>query len=97
MANPPAIRAVRVRIAGRVQGVTYRTWTKRRAEAHLLSGWVRNLAGGDVEAVFSGPAAAVDAMLAECREGPRLARVETVEVIEEVEPVAGPFTVRRDR
>ena len=62
-------RSVQVRIAGRVQGVSFRVWTERRANALGLSGWVRNLPDGDVEAVFSGPAEAVDAMLAACREG----------------------------
>ena len=97
MSGTGDIRSVRVRIAGRVQGVSYRVWTKRRADAHGLSGWVRNLADGDVEALFSGPAEAVDAMLGECRQGPRLARVETVELLEETAPVGGAFTIRRDR
>jgi acylphosphatase len=90
-------RSVQVRITGRVQGVSFRVWTERRANALGLSGWVRNLANGDVEAVFSGPAEAVDAMLAACREGPRLARVEKVEIVGDVEPVSGPFTIRSRR
>ena len=97
MAGAPEIRCVRVLIAGRVQGVSYRAWTRRRAEAHGLSGWVRNLANGDVEAMFSGPAESVGTMLAECREGPRPARVTKVEVVEEARPVTGPFTIRHDR
>jgi acylphosphatase len=97
MAGAPEIRCVRVLIAGRVQGVSYRAWTKRRAEAHGLSGWVRNLVNGDVEATFSGPAESVGTMLAECREGPRLARVTKVEVVEAAQPVTGPFTIRHDR
>lgn len=91
------VRCVRVRIAGHVQGVSYRVWTKRRAAALGLSGWVRNLADGAVEAHFCGPAGAVEAMLAECRQGPRMARVAAVEVLSEAEPVSGPFTIRRDR
>ena len=75
------IRSVHVRISGRVQGVGFRAWTERQAGALGLSGWVRNLPDGDVEAVFSGPSDRVDAMLAACREGPRLARVEKVEII----------------
>ena len=90
-------RSVQVRIAGRVQGVSFRVWTERRANALGLSGWVRNLANGDVEAVFSGPAEAVDAMLAACREGPRLARVEKVEIVGEAESASGPFTIRSRR
>ena len=94
MAEP---RSVQVRIAGRVQGVSFRVWTERRANALGLSGWVRNCPDGDVEAVFSGPAEAVDAMLAACREGPRLARVEKVEIVGDPGPVSGPFSIRSGR
>jgi acylphosphatase len=88
-------RAVRVCISGLVQGVNYRAWTRRRATELGLSGWVRNVANGDVEAVFSGPAHAVDTMLLACREGPRHARVDAVEVVGETEQVNGPFAIRR--
>jgi acylphosphatase len=90
-------RSVRVRISGRVQGVSFRVWVERRAVALGLSGWVRNLADGDVEAVFSGPADAVEAMLAACRQGPRLARVEKVDVHDTTEPVSSGFAIRSDR
>ena len=89
-------RAVHVRIAGRVQGVGFRAWTERQANAFGLSGWVRNLAGGDVEAVFLGRADRVDAMLAACRQGPRLARVEKVEIVGPAEPYSGRVEVRDD-
>jgi len=90
-------RAVHVLISGLVQGVAYRAWMERRANALGLSGWVRNLWDGDVEAVFCGPADAVEAMLAACREGPRGAMVERVEVVGRAEPLSGPFTIRYDR
>lgn len=89
-----SVRSVQVRISGFVQGVNFRAWTERRASALGLSGWVRNLPDGDVEAVFSGPADAVDAMLAACREGPRLARVDEVEIVGPAEPVEGRFAIR---
>jgi acylphosphatase len=44
---------------------------------------VRNAPGGDVEAVFEGPASAVADIVAWCREGPPLARVDRVEVVDE--------------
>ncbi len=95
------IRTVHVLISGRVQGVAYRAWTERRANALGLSGWVRNVdsgaSGGQVEAVFSGPSAAVEAMLAACHEGPDYAWVERVEVLGRAEPVTGAFTIRTDR
>ncbi len=87
---------VHVQISGHVQGVAYRAWTERRAEALGLSGWVRNRADGSVEAVFCGPPDRVETMLADCREGPRLARVDKVEMLGSAGPVAPPFTIRAD-
>ena len=86
-------RSIRVRISGRVQGVSFRVWTERRATDLGLSGWVRNCEDGSVEAVFSGPSAAVDAMLAACRRGPRLAGVESVEIVGPAAPHSGPFAI----
>lgn len=74
------MRTVRVRISGRVQGVFFRASCARLAEDLGLSGWVRNLPQGDLEAVFQGPDPAVEDILAWCRQGPPYARVEGVEV-----------------
>lgn len=71
-------KSVDVVISGRVQGVSYRAWTEREARARGLAGHVRNRRDGAVEAVFSGPEADVDAMLAACRQGPPGASVEDV-------------------
>lgn len=68
-------KTVHVRIEGRVQGVWYRGWTVDQATARGLDGWVRNLADGAVEAVFSGPENMVDDMLVACHDGPPAARV----------------------
>jgi acylphosphatase len=67
-----------VTIRGRVQGVGYRAWVEHRARAHDLEGWVRNLRDGSVEALFSGPAEIVSAMVERCRRGPSSARVDAV-------------------
>jgi acylphosphatase len=69
---------VRVVIEGRVQGVCYRGWTVSEATARGLDGWVRNRSDGTVEAVFSGPAARVAAMVEACRRGPPAAAVSRV-------------------
>ena len=73
----PQVRRIVVR--GRVQGVGYRAWTEDTAILNGLDGWVRNRRDGSVEAVFAGPAAAVEAMIQACRRGPDSARVEAVE------------------
>ena len=71
------IRHVKVR--GRVQGVGYRYFVEREAQLRDLEGWVRNRRDGSVEAVFSGPADAITAMIAACRRGPSSARVDAVQ------------------
>ena len=73
-----ATRAVRVRIQGRVQGVWFRGWMAREAATRGLGGWVRNRFDGTVEALFAGPAAAVDDMVAACWTGPPAAMVTDV-------------------
>jgi acylphosphatase len=90
----PENRSILVRISGRVQGVGFRDWTGRKARELGLSGWVRNLATGEVEALFTGSPTAVDAMLAACRQGPQHARVDDMKVVEPAEPASGPFSVR---
>jgi acylphosphatase len=96
VSGDPAIgqKSAHVRISGRVQGVGFRAWTERRANALGLSGWVRNREDGDVEAVFSGPREAVDAMLAECRTGPRHAAVARVEILGSAPIETGHFAAR---
>ena len=84
----------RVIVSGRVQGVWFRGSTEAEAHAAGVRGWVRNLADGRVEAVFEGPAPAVDALVAFCRRGPRHARVEGVELFEEAPEGLAGFRVR---
>ncbi|HDR72472.1 MAG TPA: acylphosphatase [Methanoculleus sp.] len=78
-----AKRRAHVWVSGRVQGVYFRDATRASAERSGVAGWVRNLPDGRVEAVFEGDPGAVDRMVEFCRSGPRSARVERVEVVEE--------------
>jgi acylphosphatase len=86
--------AVLVRISGRVQGVSFRAWTQDTAESLGLSGWVRNEPDGTVTAHIEGPPAAVEDMLARCRQGPRAARVSQVETVEAATGAMGAFEIR---
>jgi len=79
-----------VLIEGRVQGVFFRAYTRDEARARGLSGWVRNLPDGRVEALFEGERAALDSMLAWCRQGPRYAYVDSV--TEDWQPYQGDFS-----
>jgi acylphosphatase len=71
---------VHVVISGQVQGVWYRASTKQKAEALGLTGWVKNTAQGNVEAVFEGDESTVNQMIAWCRKGPPLAQVTDVKI-----------------
>jgi acylphosphatase len=77
----------RLEIRGRVQGVWYRESMRREAERLRVTGWVRNRADGNVEAVVQGSPEAVDAITAWARRGPEQARVDAVEV----SPAEGDF------
>ena len=73
----------RVRVMGRVQGVAFRAHLADRAHAAGVAGWVRNQPDGSVEAIVEGAPAAVEKVVAWCREGPTWARVDTCDVSEE--------------
>jgi acylphosphatase len=69
-----------VRIKGRVQGVNFRYHTSRTAEQHQVTGWVRNLPDGSVEALFEGRESDVRQVVEWCRQGPASARVEEINI-----------------
>lgn len=72
------MKARRVVIAGRVQGIGYRDWMVQEAVRLGVHGWVRNRRDGTVEALVGGEEAAVQALLSACRRGPPLAAVHDI-------------------
>jgi acylphosphatase len=77
-----------------VQGVFFRETARRKATEAGVAGWITNRSDGRVEAVFEGPAEAVDELVEFCRHGPTAATVEDVDVqTEEPESLSG-FDVR---
>jgi acylphosphatase len=83
-----------VTVSGDVQGVFFRETARRKATEAGVAGWITNRSDGRVEAVFEGPAEAVDELVEFCREGPTAATVEDVDVqTEEPESLSG-FDVR---
>ncbi len=73
-------------ISGRVQGVYFRYSTEQEATRLGLTGWVRNLRSGEVEAVFEGSEKEVEEMVRWCHHGPPGA------VVREVKEERGPAT-----
>ena len=84
----------RVVVQGHVQGVFFREATRRRAQALGVAGYVRNCPDGTVEAVFEGEREAVERLVEFCREGPRGARVDWVDVAGEEPAGMSGFEVR---
>lgn len=73
-------KSVKAIIQGRVQGVGYRDWADRQARALGLNGYVRNRRDGSVELVVAGSIECIERMLNLCRQGPRLAEVQDIEI-----------------
>src|SRR5580700_3786748 len=71
-----------VMVDGSVQGAGYREFSRRAALRLGVSGWIRNRSDGAVEALIRGVPAAVEALVAEMRQGPRFADVNSVSVTE---------------
>ncbi|MDY0268262.1 acylphosphatase [Trichloromonas sp.] len=65
----------RVRFKGQVQGVGFRHFATQQAKGNGLTGWVRNLGNGDVEAVFEGQESVIRRALEACRQGPPAGKV----------------------
>ena len=71
-----------VLIAGRVQGVGFRNFTQRNARQLGVKGYAKNLPNGKVEVVAEGDKTQLDALVVFLREGPRYARVDSLEIDE---------------
>jgi acylphosphatase len=85
---------VRVIVSGTVQGVFFRDTCRRTAVQNQVSGWVRNLPDGRVEAVFEGAPDAVREMVDWAQAGPERASVTGVEIHEENPEGVEGFAVR---
>ena len=81
-------------ISGRVQGVGFRFFTEAAAMREGIDGWVRNLPDGRVEVAAEGDADAMDRFERSVRHGPTGARVDDVDVTENVPTGATGFRTR---
>ena len=82
-------------ISGKVQGVFYRASTRDKALRIGVTGWVKNIPGGNVEAVFQGEKNKVMQMIEWCKKGPAYSKVDDVSVTwEELKEEFETFEVR---
>jgi acylphosphatase len=86
--------ARRYLISGRVQGVGFRWFTRDAAARERTTGWVRNLPDGRVEAFVEGDADSVDRVERALRRGPGGARVDHVDVLDDVAGGYKDFSIR---
>lgn len=86
---------MRVHISGFVQGVGFRYFVLRTAEALGINGWVRNCADGRVEVLAQGGEADLRILLDDLRKGPMRSAVADVRVTwEESETMFQTFEIR---
>ena len=71
-------------VSGSVQGVFFRSETRRKARRNTVTGWIRNLPDGRVEAVFEGEKENVEKLIEFCKRGPPGARVTKTKVVFEI-------------
>lgn len=78
MADPAQgdLTRVHVWVSGRVQGVGFRAFVMQAGALYGLTGWVRNLADDQVEAVAEGRREGIERFVEAVKRGPRPARVE---------------------
>jgi len=88
-------RTRRLVVRGRVQGVGFRVSLVAEARRLGLAGWVRNRADGSVEALVTGPAEAVETLVAWAHHGPPSAGVSGVRVEDAADDGSTGFTVAR--
>lgn len=78
-------KTIQVCVVGRVQGVFFRDYTRRKAEELNLVGWVKNCSDGNVESLISGSPASVKKMVDWFHQGSPHSRVREV-LIHETKP-----------
>ena len=77
------MKRARIYVSGLVQGVFYRANAQKEAQRLKVTGYIKNLSDGRVETVIEGEDLCVNKMIQWCEVGPKYARVDKVEVINE--------------
>jgi len=75
--------SVNIQVTGKVQGVSYRYSTKKKAKSVQLTGWVKNLPDGSVQIYAQGADSSIASLIEWCHHGPASAIVKDV-IVEEL-------------
>ena len=86
---------VRLEIKGKVQGVFFRATASRIAEKNNLKGWIKNKSNGDVEAMVTGKKEAVETFIKWCKDGPKRAVIDEVNITPLDEIIFSEFQIKR--
>jgi len=90
------MKQVHLVISGNVQGVGFRASMRRRARNNDVTGWVKNLENGKVEAVLEGEEDSVAKIMEWARKGPNIANVENIELEEKEPEYIETFEIKRN-
>jgi len=91
------MQTIHIQISGKVQGEYYRASARDAAQKLKLTGWVKNMSNGDVEATATGNEESLAKFVEWCREGPPGAKVENVVVNKLDEKAFEEFLIVRGR
>jgi len=89
------MRTVHLVIKGKVQGVYYRASARDVAREIGVTGWIKNMTDGNVEALVSGPEERVEKFIEWCRKGPKNAEVSEVIVNDSKERPLADFRITK--
>jgi acylphosphatase len=73
------VKTYKLIIMGRVQGVGFRYFTRELAAHFSITGWVKNVSNGNVEALLQGHDSIINQMIEKLYEGPAFGNVEMID------------------
>lgn len=91
------MKAVNIRVSGKVQGVSFRESAKQMADDLGLTGFVRNEPNGSVYIEAEGEEASIEKFVAWCKEGPEHAKPDAVTSSRQPLSDFDGFKIERDR
>jgi len=89
------IRHISISVKGKVQGVFFRASTKTKADELGITGFVRNQSDKSVHIEAEGNNTQLTEFIAWCKQGPRLAHVESCDVEEGIVKGFSEFLIQR--